>query len=409
MSATDSYRKLGLKPGASKKDIKAAFRKLALKYHPDLNDSKDAKREFQEIIAAYEEILLEYELVRENLHYRQDVEDVIRAERAKVQQRVRAKEAKLRREKERFEQSEWHDILLFFKYFFNGLAILLSILAVLVPILLAILIDPVILFATIYFLVIGSFMLIYIYKRRKRWFRLGKFNTRWKDIRGFFKMPASKPSVDVCCYTKGRIADGKPYTIELLKTLGITLRNTGVMNHGARYKNSVKRVVMPRSTKAQFWHRMLSLIKLSTIFLCLFLVPIDSILWRFIVGIMAGGLFSVIICLIVGVKSKANYLFTPGLIVKLAIWIFVLLKISIIGPGLNIQLTTTVYAVLAMLLFLLDMAFDLIMGLFPFYPKFFKPIIKQGKVLNGLYQDGYQNYQELPVYSVLFPLYNWLF
>jgi hypothetical protein len=55
------------------------------------------------------------------------------------------------------------------------------------------------------------------------------------------------------------------------------------------------------------------------------------------------------------------------------------------------------------------MAFDLLFGFLPFYPKMFRPVIRQGAVLEALYKEGFQNNQELPVYSVLFPLFRWLF
>jgi hypothetical protein len=112
---------------------------------------------------------------------------------------------------------------------------------------------------------------------------------------------------------------------------------------------------------------------------------------------------------IAGVTSKTGYLVTPGLLIKITIWLIALFKISVIGPGFNIQTTGYVYIVLAGLLFLLDMVLDLVLGFFPFYGWFFRPLVPQGKVLNSLYQEGYQNYQELPVYSVLYPLYKWLF
>jgi hypothetical protein len=57
----------------------------------------------------------------------------------------------------------------------------------------------------------------------------------------------------------------------------------------------------------------------------------------------------------------------------------------------------------------LDMLFDLIFGFFPFYRSLQEPVIRQGKVLHSLYKDGFQNFQELPVYSVLYPLMRWLF
>jgi hypothetical protein len=138
-------------------------------------------------------------------------------------------------------------------------------------------------------------------------------------------------------------------------------------------------------------------------------IPVDSLLWRFIMGVFAGGTISMLMLWIVRVKSKVSYLLTPTLIIKAFVWLLVLYNISIVGPGFNIQFTNLVYIVLAGLLFFLDMFYDLIMGLFPFYAKLFTPLTKQGKILNSLYRDGYQNNQDFPVYSVLFPLFKWLF
>lgn len=50
----DYYEVLGLKKGASDKQIKRAFRKLALKFHPDKNKEKGAEEKFREIAKAYE-------------------------------------------------------------------------------------------------------------------------------------------------------------------------------------------------------------------------------------------------------------------------------------------------------------------------------------------------------------------
>lgn len=55
MPKRDYYEVLGVKRGASASEIKKAYRKLARKYHPDLNPGdKTAEAKFKEISAAYE-------------------------------------------------------------------------------------------------------------------------------------------------------------------------------------------------------------------------------------------------------------------------------------------------------------------------------------------------------------------
>ena len=55
MAFLDYYKVLGLDKSASQDDIKKAYRKLARKYHPDLNpNDEDAKKKFQEINEANE-------------------------------------------------------------------------------------------------------------------------------------------------------------------------------------------------------------------------------------------------------------------------------------------------------------------------------------------------------------------
>jgi molecular chaperone DnaJ len=54
-SKKDYYDSLGVNRDASDEDIKKAYRKLAMKYHPDRNpDSKEAEEKFKEIKEAYE-------------------------------------------------------------------------------------------------------------------------------------------------------------------------------------------------------------------------------------------------------------------------------------------------------------------------------------------------------------------
>lgn len=50
----DYYKTLGIQKGATDEDIKKAYRKLALKFHPDKNKAAGAEEKFKEIAEAYE-------------------------------------------------------------------------------------------------------------------------------------------------------------------------------------------------------------------------------------------------------------------------------------------------------------------------------------------------------------------
>ncbi|MGL4251934.1 MAG: DnaJ C-terminal domain-containing protein [Metamycoplasmataceae bacterium] len=54
MSKRDYYEILGVSKNADAKEIKKAYRQLAMKYHPDKNSSKDAEEKFKEINEAHE-------------------------------------------------------------------------------------------------------------------------------------------------------------------------------------------------------------------------------------------------------------------------------------------------------------------------------------------------------------------
>ncbi|MGB0175969.1 MAG: J domain-containing protein, partial [Owenweeksia sp.] len=103
------YKILGLEPGAGKEDIKKAYRKLAMKYHPDVNPGDEAREKFMEVLEAYEYLtgIRRYQqknkFKEEDLRKARDVMEKWAQEQAKAKYRERVN--KIRKEKEK-EQSK---------------------------------------------------------------------------------------------------------------------------------------------------------------------------------------------------------------------------------------------------------------------------------------------------------------
>ena len=86
MAFIDYYKILGVEKSATPKDIKAAYRKLARKYHPDLNpNDKDAKKNFQQANEA-NEVLSDPEKRKKYDQYGSDWQHADEFEKAKQQQ-----------------------------------------------------------------------------------------------------------------------------------------------------------------------------------------------------------------------------------------------------------------------------------------------------------------------------------
>ncbi len=101
------YDILGLPNNAGKQAIKAAYRKLALKYHPDVNKAPNAEEKFLEISEAYE-ILISPNIISvkkfEKAKKKQQEEIRKARERAKANMRKRHDEFKEQEEKEQSRQ-----------------------------------------------------------------------------------------------------------------------------------------------------------------------------------------------------------------------------------------------------------------------------------------------------------------
>lgn len=110
MTLLDCYDKLGVAKDATFDQVKQAFRKKAMQYHPDVNDSEDAVDLFRELYLAYETI--EQYLKFKDKYYdtlekqfETDVENIRtrRTGNEDLQERIRRAQEKLRKRKEREE------------------------------------------------------------------------------------------------------------------------------------------------------------------------------------------------------------------------------------------------------------------------------------------------------------------
>lgn len=89
MEYVDYYKILGVDKSASTEDIKKAYRKLARKYHPDINpNNKEAHKKFQEVNEA-NEVLSDQEKRKKYDQYGKDWKHAEEFEKARQQQKQR--------------------------------------------------------------------------------------------------------------------------------------------------------------------------------------------------------------------------------------------------------------------------------------------------------------------------------
>jgi len=118
MTFVDYYNILGVNKTATPKDIKNAYRKLARKYHPDLNpNDKDAKKNFQQINEA-NEVLSDPEKRKKYDQYGKDWQHAEEFEKAKQYQE---QSSNYRGPRYSGEQTEG-DFSSFFESMFGGAA-----------------------------------------------------------------------------------------------------------------------------------------------------------------------------------------------------------------------------------------------------------------------------------------------
>ena len=117
MAFVDYYKILNISKGATEKEIKSAYRKLARKYHPDINpDNKDAEKKFKEINEA-NEVLSDPEKRKKYDKYGQNWEHGEEYEKARRQQQQQQKRTKYQYSQQGSSDNDFSD---FFESMFGG-------------------------------------------------------------------------------------------------------------------------------------------------------------------------------------------------------------------------------------------------------------------------------------------------
>jgi len=117
MAFIDYYKIMGVPKTATQKEIKTAYRKLARKYHPDLNQSsEDAEKKFKEVNEA-NQVLSDPEKRKKYDKYGENWEHGEEYEKAKQQQGQQQQQYQRQSSQQDFSNSEYSD---FFESMFGG-------------------------------------------------------------------------------------------------------------------------------------------------------------------------------------------------------------------------------------------------------------------------------------------------
>jgi len=407
---------LNIPEGASVDDIKQAYRKLALKYHPDINPEPEAHSIFIEITQAYEYLLekTQQEAQSEQTYqynfdneYADILSEIKKESRAMAEkQREMRKEAERKRDEE-FKKSGLYDLSLILRYSIHFLSVLFGVGLISFPIYISITKDKQAFFYLFFFWLVGIFLLLYIYSQRNTWFKLGKFYFTKADLIGFLKYRNENPT-EKCSYCKNHTANGFAFKQTLLIVRDIQLKNRGPLQHDARYKRDYVEVSVPRSRKAFIIHVLTSLLKLISVVTSLIFLPLESLIWRFIIGAAVGGILSSLMLLLTLTRPCTSYLLNPTLLIKGCIWAYLIFLLSTFYPDWHI--TTSEYALVTFTIaaMFIDFFIDPVAGLI-FKKNMWKPIFKQPPQLSNYFERGYQNNLEIPVWSTIYPILRWFF
>jgi hypothetical protein len=413
----DFYAVLQVSPDSTRQDIQSSYRRLAKKFHPDVNKSADAHEKFCEITEAYE-FIMDHWTLQGNIKADEqagdkkytthrdpaDYEEFKKEVHERAQQQAKMRYEKFKQQHEAFQTSGINDIALLLKISVRLIGIPLLLFLFFLPLVMAIQYRWINLALILVTWPFAGIIGWYIYDNRKNYLMPGHFYYSAERIRHLFT--DVHPATQSCYFCPDKPADSVPYKVELYKLIDVKISTDGFRQHNFHYSNKNLSLLIPRSRKAFIIHTISSLIKVMALICCLLLFPVSSIVWRFIFGMITGGILSTLVFLISGTKSKVSYVISYGLIIRMIVWVFCIVLVSrfSIKPfDINttdiIQFVVTVICIFDCLLMqLLDMILR---------RKAFLPVSRQYPELIQKMETGFMVYNDIPVISVISPLFKW--
>lgn len=394
-------------------EIKQAYRRLAKKYHPDLNKAANAQQKFIEISEAYQVLLEEAKNAAQPSTNNTDsvqneYNEFIRRVREQARKQAKMRYQKFAQQQEEFRESGLQDFVLLTSYFGRILEPLLGLFLIALPVLIGIhekSLQPFFISLVITW-TFGGILLLDVYSKRKRYFKLGDFYYSFGKIMNIYTQ-THNPGNEVCFYCTGLKANSRPYVINLVKVKKITLKNRGPLQHQAGYDRENMELKFPRSQKAFIVHSFTSVIKLLAILACMILLPFESSVWSFVTGAVLGFLVSSVLLIITRTYSKNAYLFSYGIIIKIIVWIVAIgfcTKINF--QHLNFSTNGYIRPVIILMVF-----FDSFLEQFIKTSKkhLFKPILHHYMKMEPYFDKNYQLYLEIPGWTIIYPIIRWIF
>jgi hypothetical protein len=313
---------------------------------------------------------------------------------------------KFRKQHEAFQESGLNDIALLFTIFFRIIGILLFLFLFFAPIILAILDNWPWVFTIFFMWPFAAGLAWYYWDNRKNYFMPGEFYYSPQRIKQLFT--EKHPAEQNCYYCPNKPANSRSYRLDLLRLKEIKLHSGGFRQHNVNYLNKNISILIPRSHKAFIIHSLCILIKILSVLGCIFFLDISSIVWSVMAGIIAGGILSRLLLTVTGTKSNVTYLISYGMVFRAMIWLLgIALASRFYTKPFDIITTESMYFVLTAIIIFDSFLMQIISMVLGKYSS--KPIAVQYPETSARFNEGFVAYNDIPVLSVLYPLFKWIF